>query len=206
MGFLIYMIMNIFVLSLPDAKERREYMMSVLNKHDIQFQFIDSLSPEDIDSKLFENTPYYLSKEAVATFQTHLKALELVKISGEITLILEDDATPVFKDVLDRIDELLKTDIDYDIMLIGYQERNSSYKKNINKEFLKQHSFIGFHSYIVKPEKVDKLISLLGNSNEHIDKKISNLISSDRLNGIFTKKKLFNQNTKFATQIPKRKN
>ncbi len=178
----------------------------VLNKCNIKFRFVDSLSPKDIDSKLFENTPYYLSNEAVATFQTHIKALEVVKESGETTLILEDDATPLYNDVLTKLNLLLQTEIDYDIILVGYQERNSGYKKNVSKEFSKQGSFIGLHSYIIKPEKVDKILSLLGEPNDHIDKKISNLISSNRLNGIFTKKKLFKQNTDFISQIPKRKN
>lgn len=198
--------MNVLVLSLNNAEKRREYMNSVLNKCGIKFRFLDSLSPKEIDSKLFENTPYYLSNEAVSTFQTHMKALRLVKESGEVTLILEDDATPLYKDVLTKLNLLLQTEIDYDIMIVGYQKRNGGYKENINKEFSKQHSFIGLHSYIIKPEKVDKILSLLGESNDHIDKKISNLISSNRLDGIFTKKKLFKQNTDFITQIPKRKN
>jgi GR25 family glycosyltransferase involved in LPS biosynthesis len=206
MGFLLYIdSMNVLVLSLKTAEVRRKYMQKVLSKVGINFKFIDSLSPEDLDDRLFENTPIFLSNEAVATFETHRMALNLVRESGEITLILEDDATPKYADTLERIDSLLKTEIDYDIMLLGYTEKERS-GNILDEDFLKQDRFIGLHSYIVKPERVDKILNCLGAPNDHIDKVISVLISKDTICGIFSKRKIFTQNnTQFKTQIPKRK-
>lgn len=198
--------MKVVVLSLKDATIRREYMQSVLSKQNIQFEFINSLSPQDIDPKLFENTPFYLSNEAVATFETHRMVLQMVKDSGETTLVLEDDATPLVKSVLDEIDFLVKTELIWDIMLVGYTQHIRIDKYLINDYFVKLAKFIGMHSYIITPEGAAKILTVLGEPNEHVDRRISVLIRVNQINGIFSKKKIFSQNNlKFKTQIPKKK-
>ncbi len=198
--------MKVVVLSLKDATTRREYMQSVLSNQNIEFEFVNSLSPLDVDPKLFLNSPFYLSNEAVATFETHRMILQMVKDSGETTLVLEDDATPLVKFVLDEINFLLKTELTWDIMLVGYTQHIRIDKYLLNNYFVKLAKFIGMHSYIVTPDGADKILSVLGEPNEHVDRRISILIRGNKIDGIFSKKKIFSQNNlKFKTQIPKKK-
>lgn len=199
--------MNVYVLSLKSAQSRRDYMTSILNKSNIEFQFVDSLSPCDLEEIFFESIPYYLSKEAVATFETHRKVLKIVADSDDICLILEDDATPTKDEILKEIQNLLQTEIDFDIMLIGYENQSKKDCHFKNNLFYRFNKFIGLHSYIVKPEGAKKILSLIGDSNDHIDRRISNLISNNKISGIFSKNKIFEQNkSDFISQIPKNKN
>lgn len=199
--------MKVYVISLKSAQSRRNYMTSILNKNNIEFQFIDSLSPSDLEDRFFKCSPYYLSKEAVATFETHRKVLQIVAESDDIGLILEDDATPVKEEILNEIENLLQSEINFDIMLIGYDNKSKRDYEFKNQMFYKFNKFIGLHSYIVKPEGAKKILSMVGDSNDHIDKRVSNLISNNSICGIFSKHKIFEQNkSDFDSQIPKNKN
>jgi GR25 family glycosyltransferase involved in LPS biosynthesis len=206
MGFFDIYRMKVIVISLEGALERQKYMTEVLDKQDMRFQFFKALSPSDISQKLIENKPRHLSKEAVATFETHRKVLEYIRDSGEITLVLEDDATPNYYNVKSKIESFLKTELEWDVMFIGWTPKSVVYKKTINDDFLEIRKFIGMHSYIPNPKSIDKILSLIDGPTEHIDKKFSILGSLNQLKNIFTKNKLFYQNTiKFKTQIPKSK-
>jgi hypothetical protein len=70
--------------------------------------------------------------------------------------------------------------------------------------FYEVKNFIGFHSYIVNPISVDKILMRIGHPDEHIDVKTSNLINNREIIGVFTREKLFSQSS-FPTQIPKKK-
>ena len=108
--------MEIKVLNLETEISRREYMKSQLSG--VSFSLFDALSPNDIDEKLFENKPHLLSKEAVATFESHRKIIGSCK--DEPLLVLEDDSTPFKPDFMESIEDLLKTEHPWDIMVIGY--------------------------------------------------------------------------------------
>lgn len=197
--------MKTIVLSLNTAFERREYMAKILSEQNISFEFYDSLSPKELDQSLLHNSTYYLSNEAIATFETHRSVLNHIKNDSDFTIILEDDATPIKSDIISKIENLLETELDWDIIFLGWIAKSPD-KKIINQNFLKVNKFIGLHSYIVNPKSIDKVLSQLGKSTDHIDKRISILGHSNKLNLLFLSSKFFNQNTKFKTQIPKKNN
>jgi GR25 family glycosyltransferase involved in LPS biosynthesis len=193
--------MDIKVLSLKSAKKRRKYMESQLTG--TPFSFFDALSPSDLNEKLFENKPYLLSKEAVATFETHRKVIETC--DNEPLLVLEDDATPFDNNYISDINNLLSISHNWDIMIVGHfpDPRNMN-RNEICETFIKYDKFIGMHSYIINPLSKNKILSQLGEPISHIDYRISELIQEDKIIGLFSKKKIFRQNNwDFPTQIPK---
>ena len=46
--------MNILVISLPDAKERRDFQQSQLSKLDLDFKFLDATSVNDLDAETYK--------------------------------------------------------------------------------------------------------------------------------------------------------
>lgn len=193
--------MEIFILSLKNAIDRREYMIKLFNNQ--KFTFVDSLSPNNIDINLLKYSNKHLSKEAVATFETHRKTIELSKQKDNYVLILEDDATPYFDDYLNRIDELISIAPEFDIMVLGWI-RGRPFIANPQSEFMELRNFLGMHSYIINTKNADKILNVLDRPNQHIDIRISSLISSNRIIGLFPKEKIFYQQKSFKTQIPKR--
>lgn len=194
--------MEIKVLNLKSAKDRREYMKSQLVG--ASFSFFDALSPSDIDPKLFANKPDFLSVEAVATFESHRKIIASCK--DVPLLILEDDATPRESDYLNQINSILTTQHPWDIIVIGHFPDPKSIARPVSicDTFMKLDKFIGMHSYIISPIGASKLIEHLGDPITHVDYRISELIAQDKITGIFTKKNIFRQNNwDFKSQIPK---
>jgi GR25 family glycosyltransferase involved in LPS biosynthesis len=193
--------MEIKVINLPKAKLRKEYMKSQL--FGASFSFFEALTPNEIDEKLFDKKPNFLSKEAVATFESHRKIITSCR--NVPLLVLEDDATPTDNNYLDEIYRLLKTKHSWDIMIIGYMpDYRNLYEQKLCDDFIKYYKFIGMHSYIINPLSVDKILNQLGDPITHIDYKISELIENDNIIGIFSKKIIFYQNIKdLKSQIPK---
>jgi GR25 family glycosyltransferase involved in LPS biosynthesis len=194
--------MDIKVLSLKSAKKRREYMESQL--YGTTFSFFDALSPNDIDQVLFNNKPDFLSVEAVATFESHRKIISSCK--DVPLLILEDDATPRDKNFLEILNDILKTNNVWDIIIIGHfpDPKSMSRPVSICDTFMKLDKFIGMHSYIINPLSVEKIVSQLGEPITHIDYRISELIKDNNIDGIFLKNNVFRQNNwDFKSQIPK---
>ena len=200
--------MNVLVLSLNDANDRRKYILEHLSSNNIEFEFFNAIEPKDLSSDLFEKRSSFLSKEAVATFESHRRIIEKVKEINDFTLILEDDALVNIDGVKQKIDDLLKAKNDFDILFLGYKTRHISKERNnvidIDSNFQKINNFFELHSYIVNPKSVDKILSLLGRPNSHVDARISDLIWEDKIYGIFVKENLFIQNKSFQTQIPKK--
>lgn len=193
---------DIKVISLVSSFERRKYMESQLSG--IPYSFFDALSPNDLEESLFENRPDFLSKEAVATFESHRK---IISQCGDLPLlVLEDDSTPTCSDFLEKIKNLLRVDYEWDVMFIGYKPNyTAGYPKKIVDGFVKFNRFIGMHSYIVNPKSKDKILDLLGPPITHVDYRFSELIKPNKIIAIFSTDKLFKQNKDFNTQIPKRK-
>lgn len=179
-------------------------MAKILSEQNINFEFYDSLSPKDLDQSLLHNSTHYLSNEAIATFETHRSVLNHIKNDSDFTIILEDDATPTTKETISEIENLLNTELEWDIIFFGWIPKSIVEKKVESQSFLKVRKFIGMHSYVVNPKSIDKVISQLGSPVDHIDKRISILGFQNKLNLLFSSKKLFNQNSKFKTQIPKK--
>lgn len=113
------------------------------------------------------------------------------------------DATPI-TGAMDKIKKLLEKNIDFDILFVGWIAGHQSKVKEIDNDFIFLERFWGTHSYIVNPNSVDKVLSVIGNPTNHIDKRISDLVRTGKIKGIFSREKIFNQNKEFKTQIPKK--
>jgi hypothetical protein len=199
--------MKTLVLNLDNAAERRKYMNTILLKEGIEFEFLRSFSPGDFDPGfILENSSAVFSKEGVAAFETHRRAIGMAKELDEFVMILEDDATPTINNVRSEIDKLLGKTSDFDIMFLGYFLEGLCQGYILYENFVKIKNFFGFHAYVVNPNSVDKILGLLESPNCHIDVKVSRLIQEGKINALFVKRRLFTQNNRlFKTQIPKKK-
>ena len=88
--------MNILVISLPSAKERRNFQQEQLSKLGLDFKFLDATSTNDINKTTYKQ--HYqdwqrpLKETEVACYYSHRHAWDSVIQSNQPTLILEDDA------------------------------------------------------------------------------------------------------------------
>ncbi len=97
--------MNIKVISLNTAIERREHINNHLSSQQLDFSFIDA-----VEGSTLEDEVPKLHKNAIACFLSHKKALEWASKQSEPTLILEDDAVGV-RNIKTETEKILKTDL-----------------------------------------------------------------------------------------------
>ena len=88
--------MNILVISLPSAKERRNFQQKQLSKLGLDFKFLDATSTNDISKSTYrqhyQDWQRPLKETEVACYYSHRHAWDSVIQSNQPTLILEDDA------------------------------------------------------------------------------------------------------------------
>jgi len=88
--------MDILVISLPNAKERRDFQQNQLSKLGLEFEFLDATSTHDLNEATYKQ--HYqdwqrpLKKTEVACYYSHRRAWDRVIQSNRPALILEDDA------------------------------------------------------------------------------------------------------------------
>jgi len=88
--------MNVLVISLPNAKERRDFQQNQLSKIGLEFEFLDATSIHDLNEATYKQ--HYqdwqrpLKTTEVACYYSHRHAWEKVIKSNKPVLILEDDA------------------------------------------------------------------------------------------------------------------
>ena len=123
--------MNILVISLPSAKERRNFQQEQLSKLGLDFKFLDATSTNDINKTTYKQ--HYqdwqrpLKETEVACYYSHRHAWDSVIQSNQPILILEDDAL-LSKCVPELLKDLSKiTDAD----LINLENRGR--KKFVSK-------------------------------------------------------------------------
>lgn len=187
--------MKTLVISLNRALERREKISSFLKSSNIDFEFIDA-----VDGLKIGDPNKHFHPSVIATFLSHKKALEVAS-NNDITLILEDDAIGDLN-VLEKIDNILKTELSWDVIFLGWSTKGKI--KEIDNDFIKLDKFILSHAYIVNSTGVKRILRYLGEANNHIDIRLSEMIRKNIIRGIFTKEKVFKQNGS-KTQIPKGK-
>ena len=89
-------IIDILVISLPSAKERRCFQKNQLAKLDLKFSFLDATSVDNIDEIIYkqhcQDWQRPLKKTEVACYYSHRHAWNRVIQSNQPVLILEDDA------------------------------------------------------------------------------------------------------------------
>ncbi len=102
--------MNILVISLPGAKERRCFQKNQLSKLDLKFNFLDATSVDNIDEEAYmkhcQDWQRPLKKTEIACYYSHRHAWDKVIKSNKPALILEDDAL-LSKCVVTLLEELI---------------------------------------------------------------------------------------------------
>jgi len=157
---------NTLIISLPNAKERREFQQQQLSTLGLHFEFLDATSINDINKTTFKQ--HYrdwqrpLKKTEVACYYSHRNAWNRVIQTNKPMLILEDDAL-LSKCTPKLIKNLLgKKGID----LINFENRGrkkfvSKFGEPItcNSEILKLYQDrTGAAGYILWPSGAKKLI------------------------------------------------
>jgi len=106
--------MDILIISLPNAKERRDFQQNQLSKLGLEFEFLDATSIHDLNEAIYKQ--HYqdwqrpLKTTEVACYYSHRRAWDRVIQSNKPVLILEDDALlskcipTLLKDLLSRKD------------------------------------------------------------------------------------------------------
>ncbi len=189
--------MNTKVISLKSAQTRRQYIQEFLQSQSIDFDFVDAVEGTELNP-----VPYRLHQNAVACFLSHRQVLQWAATQNEPTLILEDDAYST-ENVLEEIEEILKTETLWDIIFLGW--RSKARVEEVNDKFIKSSHFILAHAYIVNPIGARRIVTFLGEPNDHVDMRISELGRKNIVRVLLTKDKIFTQKG-FDTQIPKIKN
>jgi glycosyl transferase family 25 len=88
--------MNILIISLLNAKERRDFQQNQLSKLDLEFEFLDATSTNDINTETYKKHDHDwqrpLKKTEVACYYSHKSAWNKIIKTNQPALILEDDA------------------------------------------------------------------------------------------------------------------
>jgi len=88
--------MDTIVISLPNAKERRDFQQNQLSKLGLEFEFLDATSIHDLNEATYKQ--HYqdwqrpLKTTEVACYYSHRRAWDKIIQSNRPALILEDDA------------------------------------------------------------------------------------------------------------------
>ena len=115
--------MTILIISLTGAKQRREFQTQQLSELNLDFQFLDATSVDDIDETVYaqhyQDWQRPLKTTEVACYYSHQHAWNKVIQANQPALILEDDAV-LSKCVPELLADLLnRTGVD----LINFENR-----------------------------------------------------------------------------------
>jgi len=163
---------QIFVINLPDAIERRQFQNDQLNKLGLEYKILDATSADDLSEATYKKHYFDwqrpLRKTEIACYYSHRSAWDRVIRSGEPALILEDDAilSIFLPELLDNLNKIKSTD------LINLENRGR--KKFVSKSYVDivcnskllrlYQDRTGAAGYILWPSGANKLIQLEKNS------------------------------------------
>ncbi len=132
----MYLISNIYVVTIKRNLDRQTRMTKLLNKHYLQFSFIEGIDGEQLNSNTFKQVfdanksrsrlGYDITKNEVACSLSHINALKtfLENDNQDYALILEDDIVITnFDSLKDAIDQLPNKK-QWDLLYLGYQDMN----------------------------------------------------------------------------------
>ena len=158
--------MNILVISLPSAKERRNFQQKQLSKLGLDFKFLDATSTNDISKSTYrqhyQDWQRPLKETEVACYYSHRHAWDNVIQSNQPALILEDDAL-LSKCVSELLKDLYSR---RDVDLINFENRGRKKFVSRSGEFITCNSKLlrlyqdrtGAAGYILWPSGAKKLI------------------------------------------------
>lgn len=181
--------MQIFLISLPSAIERRKFQQEQLSKLDLRYSFVDAISVENISNITYKQHYHDwqrpMLKTEVACYYSHRFAWDKVLKSGEPAIILEDDAL-LSKYVPKLLDNLIDVN---DIDLINLENRGrKKFVSNLYLDIVCNSKLIrlyqdrtGAAGYLLWPSGANKLIQFeknngIGLADAHITS-CNNLIS-----------------------------
>ena len=164
--------MQIFVINLPDAIERRKLQKDQLTKLGLEYTILDAKSVDDISEATYKKHYFDwqrpLRKTEVACYYSHRSAWDRIIKSRMPALILEDDAilSIFLPELLNNLNKIKNID------LINLENR--SRKKFVSKSYIGivcQSKLLrlyqdrtGAAGYILWPSGANKLIQLENNS------------------------------------------
>jgi glycosyl transferase family 25 len=163
---------QIFVINLPIAIERRKIQQDQLEKLGLKYKILDTTSVEDISEATFKKHYFDwqrpLRKTEIACYYSHRSAWEMVIKSRKPALILEDDVmlSRCVPELLDNLNDINNSD------LINLENRSrkkfvsrSHIDIDCNSKLLRLYQDrTGAAGYILWPSGAKKLIQLEKNS------------------------------------------
>ncbi len=164
--------MQIFVINLPSAIERRKLQQDQLTNLGLEYKILDATSADDISEATYKKHYFDwqrpLRKTEVACYYSHRSAWEIVIKSRKPALILEDDAmlSRCVPELLDNLNDIDNSD------LINLENMNrkkfvsrSHLDIDCNSKLLRLYQDrSGAAGYILWPSGANKLIQLEKNS------------------------------------------
>ena len=164
--------MQIFVINLPSAIERRKLQQDQLTNLGLEYKILDATSADDISEATYKKHYFDwqrpLRKTEIACYYSHRSAWETVIKSGKPALILEDDAI-LSKCVPKLLDNLYKID-NSDLINLENMNRKKFVSRShldidCNSKLLRLYQDrSGAAGYILWPSGANKLIQLEKNS------------------------------------------
>lgn len=164
--------MQIFVISLPNASERRKFQKEQLTKLGLEYKILDAISANDISDNTYKKHYFDwqrpLRKTEIACYYSHRSAWQKIIDNNMPALILEDDAV-----LSSRVPELL-----YILNKVENNDlvnlENRSRKKFVSRSYTEidfnaklyrlYQDRTGAAGYILWPSGANKLIQLEKNS------------------------------------------
>ncbi len=122
--------LKIYVISMPEAKDRQERTIKRLKELNVDFQFIDGVDGRDLDVSTVElyrqkTRRYFFGKEMMGTelgcFMAHMNVYkQAISDNAKYVLILEDDVD-IKDDFFPVIDEILQSGFSFEtIRFLGH--------------------------------------------------------------------------------------
>ena len=164
--------MQIFVINLPDAVERRQFQKDQLTKLGLEYTILDATSADDISEATYKKHYFDwqrpLRKTEVACYYSHRSAWDRVIKSQKPALILEDDAllSLCVPELLDNLNDnensdLINLENAYRKKFVSRSHIDISCNSKLIRLYQDRNGAAG---YILWPSGANKLIQLEKNS------------------------------------------
>lgn len=185
-------------------EKRLEYMKKTLiNYYNFPKYKITFIKPYlkdklNIDELIKNNILYKnnnLSKGEIACYLSHYKCLNLFnKSNKENCLLFEDDIDHTNKDVISKINTIIKNvPKNFDIIYLGRCFSKCYLDKKINEDLCKTKYSLCMHSYIISKKGCKKILKYIFPIKAPIDHILGNLSYSGKLNSYASIEQIFQQ-------------
>lgn len=142
------MLDNIYVVTIKRNLDRQTRMTKLLNKHNLQFSFIEGEDGEQLDpgklkqvfdaNKSRARLGHDVTKNEIACSLSHIKALKtfLEDDKQDYAIFLEDDISISNIESLETSVKLMPKPKEWDLLYLGYQQMNMKMPLNIHLKWL----------------------------------------------------------------------